>query len=93
MGHEIQSMVDGRSGIFCFGFPQGVNFMKKGEIASFRCYSRTLSKKGRNQQVIGILKQALHTGEGTAMLPFWLSPQAYGKVRKWIKWAINSHFT
>lgn len=41
IGHEIQPMEEGRSGFFCFGFPQGVNFVKKGEIASFRCYLRT----------------------------------------------------
>lgn len=41
IGHEIQPMEEGRSGFFCFGFPQGVNFVKKGEIASFGCYLRT----------------------------------------------------
>lgn len=81
ISHEIQSMVEGRSGSFCYGFPQAVKFMKKGKITSFRCCLSTSSKKIRNKQVIHILRHALHTGEGITMI-FLAVPTSIRKSEK-----------
>lgn len=61
-------MVVGSSGFLCFGFPQVVK------------YVNNMKEKHRQTSCACPQKRTLHTGEGVAMLIFWLSSQTSGKL-------------